>query len=42
MKKKNIAAKDGKEMIDLRYGKTDSSQLTKGEASDLIEFLNSL
>jgi hypothetical protein len=42
MKKKNIAAKDGKEMIDLRYGKTDSSQLTKREASDLIEFLNSL
>ena len=42
MKKKNIAAKDGKEMIDLRYGKTDSSQLTKKEASDLIEFLNSL
>lgn len=42
MKKKNIAAKDGKEMIDLRYGKTDSSQLTKEEASDLIEFLNSL
>lgn len=42
MKKKNIAAEDGKEMIDLRYGKTDSSQLTKREASDLIEFLNSL